>query len=414
MEPVMRVELTRENHETGCRAEAQITLPAPRCMLEDAEQRIGVMDDRTPFDVTVVRCLAGELDDAKFPHTTLNGLNFLAGRLGNMDSDRFLVYRALLHQNLTLPDMKRLINLTYGLDAVPSFVCSGDRDFGLFCIDNDMLGPLGGEFEHLPDSAYPMLDAAKIGKAVREAQNGVLAGGRYIDLSQYGYREICDGVNLPAKEEEPYVFRLLVSGCGSFRSREAGSRRVWITLPADTDALEDIARQLGEKHIQDCRCYAFLSSVPQITELNFGGPEHLAALNDLAHKISAMPQDALVKFKAVLEYENCETAALALELSDRLDRYEFQSDIRGASDYGSRFLSEHLTPGLDPALLSYLNLTDFGGEIMRRSGAAVTGYGCVEKMCSPALDNTPETVEKEDGPSMTDADEESGMGGFHL
>lgn len=416
MDIAMQIELSRRNPETGSPVYSKVILSAPSCMLEDAAQKIGVTDNRTPFDITVSYCCIDELTDAAFPHTAMDELNFLAGRLKEMRKDQSLMYKALLHQNLTLPDMKHLINLTYGLDAVPSFACSGDREYGRFCIENDMLEALGSEFENLPETVYQTLDAEQVGRKVREAENGAFAGGQYLDLSQYQYKEVYDGVHLPDGPEKPYVFRLQVSGHPDNRSQTPPENQVWVTLPAKTEALNDTANQLGEKWIQDCRCNRFLSSIPQITDKMFKDMDSLPALNELAEKLSALPRESLAKFKAVLEYEDSDTIESALEIADNLNQYEFHSDVRDAADYGRRYLSGHLAPDFDHSLLPNLDTRHLGNALMTRNGAAVTEYGSVQKVQAPILNDDEKPAEKEDDPSTVadDANEERGMDGFHL
>lgn len=416
MDIAMQIELPRRNSETGSPVYFKVILSAPRCMLEDAAQKIGVADNRTPFDITVSYCCIDELTDAAYPHTAVNELNFLAGLLKDMRKDQSLVYKALLHQNLALPDMKRLINLTYGLDAVPSFACSGDREYGRFCIENDMLEVLGSEFENLPETVYQTLDAEQVGRKVREAENGAFAGGRYLDLSQYKYKEVYDGIHLPAEQEEPYVFRLQVSGHPDVRSQPSSENLVWITLPAKMDALNETTNQLGEKRIQNCRCSRFLSSIPQITDKVFNTMNSLPVLNELAEKLSTLPQESLAKFKAVLEYEDSDSIESALEMTGNLNQYEFHSDVRDAADYGRRYLSGRLAPDLDSSLLPNLDTHHLGNALMARNGAAVTEYGSVQKVQAPILNDDEKPAEKEDDPStVTDEEpEECGMDGFHL
>ena len=287
---IMRLELSAEKPVHGGYYYAELLLPAADYELKDAMQRTRAVGRENTVEVSILECdILPELQDIRLDTFSLDELNFLAKRLASLPDEELPVFYAVTEQIFNDADenpvsIKDLINCTYGLDTVPvAHNVSNLSELGRFAFENELLS----DFEGIPESAVPFLNAEQIGRVQQKNDNGVFEGRLYIPTVHYDRPKVYDGKSLPEEEAENSVFLLKV---GSYpkHSFSAGTPALYdLRLPADSDKLFNITRACDEPEINLCFCYEFYSSVPQITSDMFESMEEIDELNSLAQRITS-------------------------------------------------------------------------------------------------------------------------------
>lgn len=382
----MTVELINEYPGRDGYYYADLELPAADHEIRDALQRlrdIGQTDGL--FSVSVLNCaLLPTLTDARLDSPTLDELNFFAKRLDNMNEEEQIIFRAVSRKILPddpegeLVSVKDLINCTYGLDHVMIASNVGnDEQLGQFVIDND----LHEDVASIPDSALYLLDKKQIGKLQREQDGGVFVDGFYVVAGDYDLPEVYDGRSLP--QEEPskwFAFRLKVVEAHQNGMDKAAESSEWINLPISKTEANRIAQRYNASCIEDCVCYDFESSIPQITERNFRDMDDFENYNRLAEMMLNMSPSDQVKFKAVLEAEphlQYLNILGILDAAEHLDEYELSYYSDSAASFYKDYLRHFMDSRFDGAWLDTLITQNEGERLLGRLGAAETPYGII-------------------------------------
>lgn len=365
----------------------ELELPATKAEIKDALHR-GRAVGRNPetFGLVITQCTAlPDLASVDFDRPTIEELNFLAKRLGQLTGQERVVLKRVFNQRMeegayrTGVPMKELINLTYGLDRV--MIAPGvenDAQLGQFVIEND----LNEDVSSIPENALYLLDKSQIGKLQREIDGGEYVDGNYIVTAAYEPQEIYDGVHLPelpgqAEEEEDIVFRLEVAKEPEGEQERPPEERRWISLPAEKEKVaEQIREQCGEG-IENCVYYGFESAIPQIGEEMFGTMQEFDLLNEIAKRYSAMCDMEQITFKAVLEHERPENLAEVVEIMEHLPEYQLDYVPWDEVDFFAGHLLHHLDTEYDARWLQNFTFRKEDALLIEQLGAGVTGYGIV-------------------------------------
>lgn len=318
--------------------------------------------DKLKQKESVVRFEISEYDNMEFPFALcrrdfsadIYRLNLFAERVENLDSSEMTAFRSLLTVNPEC-DFEDILKMTYGLDSVMVYPCSGCRELGETVIENEMMP----EFEGCSDEILQLLDPEKVGQLMQKQDGGVFIDGHY--CVTFGYEP--PDINIKIGRPESCFFRLLV-----VPEDEKIEQAKWISLPCEKEDLSEVYNGI---------CLNFQSSLPMITEEYFSDMKLIDELNHLAQKLSELSKNDFVKLKAVMEAENKHEIYEAFYCIRDLNEYEFDINVSDQSEFGRAYLSRNLPKNFDISMLESMDLFDFGQGILTHNHGEITSYGAI-------------------------------------
>lgn len=171
----IQIELTAEKENGDGYFYSSLDLPATKMQIENAKQQARYMEHVNLYrDISVYESDGINFDNVRLDTTSIEELNFLAKRLNSLERHEQIAYDAVTEkyfgkEGKELPSVKDLINLTYGLDAVPLVPDITDlEELGRFAVENSFITDL----ENLPDSALKFLDYEAIGQQQMDNDEG--------------------------------------------------------------------------------------------------------------------------------------------------------------------------------------------------------------------------------------------------
>ena len=240
-----------------------------------------------------------------------------------------------------------------------------DEDLGKFYADNDFLP----ELNDLPDSAYALLDYAKIGKQMRESEAGV--------FTPHGYVVRTEELQ-PLPEHEPqreifYMIRL------TLMNHENEQKTAVLDLPATQERMMEVQEELDAPEWYDAQFTGCDAIVPQMNTL-LTDVEDLPRINELAQALQELKASGqLTKFKAVVSATQCESLDDVFDRLEKLSQYCFETKIRD-KDALVRDELEFVLGGKDADLIyKHLNREAYAEDVLKQYGAEITPYGMVNR-----------------------------------
>jgi len=355
--------------------------------------------DKLKQKESVVRFEISEYDNMEFPFALcrrdfsadIYRLNLFAERLENLDSSDMTAFKSLLKANPE-SDFEDILKMTYGLDSVMIYHCSGCRELGETVIENELMP----ELESCSDEILQLLDPEKVGQLMQERECGVFINEHYCVTSAYEPPDI----NIEIGRPERCFFRLLI-----VPEEEKIEQARWISLPCKTEITADFYNGL---------CLDFQSALPN---LKFDNAHKIGTLNELAESLSQLSQNDFVKLKAAMEAENICEIGETLNCIEHLSEYEFDRSVSDQSEFGRTYLSRNLPENFDISMLEGMDLFDFGQGILAHNHGAVTSYGAISgkgQELYSALTVEPEQQLEDDLEEDIEEDFEPEMGGMSL
>ena len=240
-----------------------------------------------------------------------------------------------------------------------------DTELGKFCADNDFLP----ELTALPDSAYALLDYAKIGKQMRESEAGA--------FTPHGYVVRTEELQ-PLPEHEPqreisYMIRL------TLMNHENEQKTAVLDLPATQERMMEVQEELDAPEWFDAQFTACDAIAPQLNTL-LTDVEDLPRINELAKSLQELKASGqLTKFKAVVGATQCESLDDVFDRIEKLPQYCFETKIRD-KDALVRDELEFVLGGKDADLIyKHLNREAYAEDVLKQYGAEITPYGMVNR-----------------------------------
>ena len=240
-----------------------------------------------------------------------------------------------------------------------------NEDLGKFYADNDFLP----ELNDLPDSAYALLDYAKIGKQMRESEAGT--------FTPHGYVVRTEELQ-PLPDHEPqrdinYMIRL------TLMNHENEQKTAVLDLPATEQRLLEVQEELDAPEWYDAQFTGCDAIVPQLNAM-LTDVEDLPRINELAHSLLELKASGqLTKLKAVLGATQCETLDDVFDRIEKLPQYCFETKIRD-KDALVRDELEFVLGGKDADLIyKHLNCEAYAEDVLKQYGAELTPYGMVNR-----------------------------------
>ena len=240
-----------------------------------------------------------------------------------------------------------------------------DEALGKFYVENGFREDL----DALPDSAYALLDYAKIGKQMREDEAGV--------FTPHGYVVRTEELQ-PLPEHEPqreisYMIRV------ALMNHENEQKTAVLDLPATEERLLEVQKELDAPEWFDAQFTACDAIVPRLNTM-LTDVEDLPRINELARSLQELKANGqLTKFKAVVSATQCETLDDVVDRLEKLPQYCFEAKIWD-TDKLVRDELEFVLGGKDADLIyKHLNREAYAEDVLKQYGAEITPYGMVNR-----------------------------------
>ena len=240
-----------------------------------------------------------------------------------------------------------------------------NEDLGKFYVENGFREDL----DALPDSAYALLDYAKIGKQMRESEAGA--------FTPHGYVVRTEKLQ-PLPDYEPqrdinYMIRL------TLMNHENEQRTAVLDLPATEQRMQEVQKELDAPEWFDAQFTGCDAIVPQLNSM-LTDVEDLPRINELARSFQELKANGqLTKIKAVIGATQCETLDDVFDRIEKLPQYCFEKKIRD-KDALVRDELEFVLGGKDADLIyKHLNREAYAEDVLKQYGAEITPYGMVNR-----------------------------------
>lgn len=375
-EKVMIVTLMRSDlYDAPGYIGAYLNLPASRDEMQDALDRARIRGGQ-PYQIVECYNMQGEELDFIPENPSLEALNFLSHRISEMsDYDRMAFTGCVMISN-TKPDMRTLINLTYGLTDVRVIPINNDRQLGEFFVEHGFIDAVNHVPLEYQEELLLLLDYEKIGEKQRIAEKGIYFKGHYVMNDADVLNQVYDGVHLPEFSEEPsYVFKLqLVEATFTPEDQEPG-RGTALLLPASDKEILAALEKLGVASLEECVLSHCESPIPMLEQV-FPFSEDIDKINLLASRIRELEHDGeLPKFKAIVELGLCPDIDQALDITQNLDCYDFYPELSSMEEYAKQeFINRYHIPESEPAL-RLLRFYNCDLDWMQKADVITTSYG---------------------------------------
>ena len=407
-------EITTVNAIAGEYIYTDLILPATAMQIEDALQKARITDSYDDMTVSIINCpYLPELTNTRIYGVSIKELNLFANRVTMLSENEIIALNGIfLNQNAQGKyddgiSMKELINLTYGLQAVPVVKnISTDKQLGQFVIDND----LNEEIVKMSDDAVEMLDRATIGKQHREAECGEFLAGCYVATAVYQFpQQYTRGTGEWLKFENTGVFALYVAEAPVNDSMENAKSAEKIYLPIPKSRANGIAEDHNESCIEDCVYYGFESAIKEIDGQIFGDMQDFDKLNDIAERYVSYSQPDRVKFKAVIESESPQSLDEITDIAKNLRKYKLAYYADTADAFAKDYLAHNLPKSFDMNFFKQTDLTRLGKALAKRLGASFTEYGVISARGKRLYDIVPCGDEQTEKQTEKQTEEMGGM-----
>jgi len=179
-------------------------------------------------------------DFDEITEATITELNFFAKRIAGMDEETLTAFEGCLIINQKYLSIKDLINLTYSLgNCRVLHGITNDAELGNYYAEHGMIKDLA----NIPETVLAFIDYEKIGKSMRETENGVFLNGRYITHESNELSQVYDGETLPEIFFDS-AFTVYIPSDGGMEEKS-------LKLPADQGQIADFLKEL-ENVIVSC------------------------------------------------------------------------------------------------------------------------------------------------------------------
>lgn len=352
----------------------ELTFPVSQYEMMDAFEQIHT---KSPGDVywqvEEFYCfdyLAPHLDESM----SIFEFNSLTEQLSKLDARQEIAMEGLLdmavqkhmQENGGIITVPELMMLASNVDRCQVLAdIHTDEALGKFYVENGFREDL----DALPDSAYALLDYAKIGKQMRESEAGTFTPHGYV---------VCTEELQPLPDYEPqreisYMIRL------TLMNHENEQKTAVLDLPATQERMMEVQEELDAPEWFDAQFTGCDVIVPQLNTL-LTDVEDLPRINELAQALQELKASGqLTKFKAVVSATQCESLDDVFDRIEKLPQYCFETKIRDR-DALVRDELEFVLGGKDADLIyKHLNREAYAEDVLKQYGAEITPYGMVNR-----------------------------------
>ena len=352
----------------------ELTFPVSRYEMMDAFEQIHT---KSPGDVywqvDEFYCfdyLAPHLDE----NMSIFEFNTLAQQLSKMDEWQETALAGLLQMQvnkhmqenggiITVPELMMLASNVDRCQVLADI--HTDEALGKFYVENGFREDL----DALPDSAYALLDYAKIGKQMREDEAGTFTPHGYVVRTE----ELQPLPDYEPQRDINYMIRL------ALMNHENEQRTAVLDLPATEQRMQEVQKELDALEWFDAQFTGCDAIAPQLNSM-LTDVEDLPRINELAQSLQELKAGGqLTKFKAVVSATQCETLDDVFDRIEKLPQYCFETKIRD-KDALVRDELEFVLGGKDADLIyKHLNCEAYAEDVLMQYGAEITPYGMVNR-----------------------------------
>ena len=271
-----------------------------------------------------------------------------------------------IQENSGVITAQELLTLAYNTDCCQVLAdVHSNEDLGKFYVENGFRDDL----DALPDSAYALLDYAKIGKQMRESEAGVFTPHGYVVRTE----ELQPLPDYESQRDTNYMIRL------TLMNHENDQRTAVLDLPATEQRMQEVQKELDAPEWFDAQFTGCDAIAPQLNTL-LTDVEDLPRINELAHSLLELKASGLLtKFKAVVGATQCESLDDVFDRLEKLPQYCFEAKIRD-KDALVRDELEFVLGGKDADLIyKHLNCEAYAEDVLKQYGAELTPYGMVNR-----------------------------------
>ena len=352
----------------------ELSLPVSQYEMMDAFEQI---HSKSPGDVywqvDEFYCfdyLAPHLDE----RMSIFEFNALTDQLSKLETWQEVALAGLLQmqeqkhiqENSGVITAQELLTLAYNTDCCHVLAdVHTDEELGRFYVENGFREDL----DALPDRVYELLDYAKIGRQMREAENGVFTRHGYVIQME----ELQPLPDYEPQREISYIIRL------TLMNHENEQRTSVLDLPATEQRLLEVQEELDAPEWFDAQSTGCDAIAPQLNSM-LTDVEDLPRINELAKSLQELKASGLLtKFKAVVGATQCETLDDVFDRIEKLPQYCFETKIRD-KDALVRDELEFVLGGKDADLIyKHLNREAYAEAVLKQYGAELTPYGMVNR-----------------------------------
>ena len=216
------------------------------------------------------------------------------------------------------------------------------------------------------------LDLSKIGKEVREQEQGAFVSGGYIILNEE-IKQLYDG-NPVLPQPKDYIFKVELAQI-PMGDEPNDEYTVSLKLPATEEEISSKLKELDLDSLHDCCFYGYESTIPQLCDVLTDTSE-LSTLNTLAKNLSAIPKEDITKYKAMLGAVECKDVSTAVAIYEKMDDFKLDTNCNCPTDYAKKVMAAVEVP-MKKELMCYLSQNGYGTALMQRDGAEQTPYGVI-------------------------------------
>ena len=346
----------------------ELTFPVSQYEMMDAFEQIHT---KSPGDVywqvDEFYCfdyLAPHLDE----NMSIFEFNSLTAQLSKLDERQETALEGLLQMQADkhMQENSGIMMLASNVDRCHVLAdVHSDEALGKFYVENGFREDL----DALPDSAYALLDYAKIGKQMREDEGGVFTPHGYVVRTE----ELQPLPDYEPQRNINYMIRL------TLMNHENEQRTAILDLPATEQRLLEVQEELDAPEWFDAQFTGCDAIVPQLNAM-LTDVEDLPRINELAQSLQELKASGqLTKFKAVVGATQCETLDDVFDRIEKLSQYCFETKIRD-KDALVRDELEFVLGGKDADLIyKHLNREAYAEDVLKQYGAELTPYGMVNR-----------------------------------
>ena len=271
-----------------------------------------------------------------------------------------------IQENSGVITAQELLTLAYNTDRCQVLVdVHTDEELGRFYVENGFRDDL----DALPEGVYALLDYAKIGRQMREAENGVFTRSGYV-IQMEKLQPLPD---YEPQREISYMIRL------TLMNHENEQKTAVLDLPTTEQRLLEVQNELDAPEWFDAQFTGCDAIAPQLNTI-MTDVEDIPRINELARSLQELKANGqLTKFKAVVSATQCESLDDVFERLEKLPQYCFETKIRDKNALVRDEL-EFVLGGKDADLIyKHLNREAYAEDVLRQYGAELTPYGMVNR-----------------------------------
>ena len=350
-----------------------LALPATPWELADALDALRLGDGGMIVDVLDYHGY-DFLDDHLAHRENIYALNELAKRLSEWNDVQRETFRGMVSLEKLGEDhcLPTLINIAYSENSYNvAFGAVDDEKLGRFYVD----GGFVPETDDLTDAQCELLDYAKIGRNMREGENGTFTDIGYI-VKTGEIEEIYGLLDLkPGKPDYAVLLKLTAADCG---------QTTMLKLPTSQADLDAALRQLGRDNWHDVSYTCEDCKVPALRDA-ISATSAISVVDRAARTLAQFTDEKLIQYKTLLAARGFDGLADALDAADTLDEYVFSPEFASFEDIGRGEINLTMSGDTAELIMPYVNLCGFGKAVAEHDRLILTEYGGIERRDSQPI-----------------------------